>query len=252
VPLDPVFAVPLWAALPVAFVVTQLANVMTTLYLHRALAHRSVTFRSPFEFVARVVLWIVTGIDRREWVAVHRKHHVFSDEPDDPHSPIQRGVWNVLFLNVVYYRREARRDDTLETYAKDIPADRWDRVLFSRSIVGLGLGVGLLWVLFGPAVAAVAGAVHLVGYIGLSGAVNGFGHWFGRRPHDNLATNLRWLAALTAGEGMHNEHHHAPRSPRFGRTWWDIGGKLAGVLARFGLARLHESGRSGRRETVAA
>ena len=39
-------------------------------------------------------------------------------------------------------------------------------------------------------------------------------HTFGRRPHDNSATNLQWLAWLTAGEGLHNNHHAAPTSAK--------------------------------------
>ena len=51
---------------------------------------------------------------------------------------------------------------------------------------------------------------------------------------------------------MHNDHHEFPRSPRFGTTWWDLGGKLAGGLARLRLVTLHESNRSRQAELNAA
>jgi stearoyl-CoA desaturase (delta-9 desaturase) len=89
----------------------------------------------------------------------------------------------------------------------------------------------------------VIAVAHTVMYIFLGGCVNGLGHWFGRRPHDNKATNQRWLALLTGGEGMHNEHHEYPRSPFFGSSWWDIGGKFATLLARLKLVTLHRSSR---------
>jgi stearoyl-CoA desaturase (Delta-9 desaturase) len=238
-----VFDVPLVAALLVAFVVTQVANLATTLYLHRSLAHRALTLHPALVMACRWVLWVSTGIDRREWVAVHRKHHVHTDGPDDPHSPIQRGWRRVLLFNVVYYRRAARQDGVVDAYGRDLPPDALDRVLFRRSLLGLGVGVGALVALFGPAVAVLAGATHMVAYLLLSGAVNSLGHHFGRRPHDNTASNLRWLAALTGGEGMHNDHHEYPRSPFFGDTWWDLGGRSASALGRMRLARLHVSGR---------
>jgi stearoyl-CoA desaturase (Delta-9 desaturase) len=238
-----VFNVPLVVALLVAFVITQVANLATTLYLHRCLSHRAMTMSAPLEFTMRAVLWATIGINRREWVAVHRKHHVFSDEPQDPHSPIQKGVWRVTFGNVVYYRREGKRAETLATYAKDLAPDRLDRLVFSHGMVGVGLGIALLVLLFGPATAAVVAVAHTVLYIMLSGCVNGLGHWYGRRPNDNKATNQRWLALLTAGEGMHNEHHEHPRSPYFGRSWWDLGGRAATLLSRAGLVRMHESPR---------
>jgi len=67
----------------------------------------------------------------------------------------------------------------------------------------------------------------------LSGAINAVGHTRGRRPYDNAAGNSQWLAWLTAGEGLHNNHHAAPTSARFalGRReidpgWWVIRGLL--------------------------
>jgi len=241
-----VLSIPLVVALLIAFAVTQLANVVTTIYLHRTLSHRAMSLSAPVEFVMRLVLWLTIGIDRREWVAVHRKHHVFSDQPQDPHSPVQKGVWKVTFGNVGYYKREGHREETLRTYARDLTADRWETLLFSRGLVGVGLGIALMVVLFGPLSAAIIAVVHTALYILLSGCVNGLGHWYGRRPHDNQATNQRWLALLTVGEGMHNEHHEYPRSPYFGSTWWDLGGKLGRGLARLDLAVMHESARFSR------
>ena len=51
---------------------------------------------------------------------------------------------------------------------------------------------------------------------------------------------------LTCGEGMHNEHHEYPRSPYFGSSWWDLGGRLGRMFARFHLAVMHESTRYSR------
>ncbi|MEZ5263091.1 MAG: fatty acid desaturase [Acidimicrobiales bacterium] len=240
------FSVPLVVALLIAFAITQVANLVTTLYLHRALSHKAMTIGKPLELVMRTVLWLSMGIERREWVAVHRKHHVFSDEAQDPHSPIQKGVWKVTFGNVVYYRREAKRADTIQTYARDLEPDRIEKLLFSKGLLGVGLSIVALVVLFGPLTAAVIAVTHTVLYILLGGCVNGLGHWFGKRPHENKATNQRWLAMLTAGEGMHNEHHEYPRSPFFGSTVWDIGGRFARLFAAMGLLTLHTSARQQR------
>ena len=60
---------------------------MTSVYLHRALAHRSLTVHPVADVCFRTVLWLTTGQRRREWVAVHRKHHTFTDREGDPHSP---------------------------------------------------------------------------------------------------------------------------------------------------------------------
>ena len=73
-------------ALVIGFAVSLLANVCTTVYLHRALAHRAVTLAPSVEWVFRFLLWITTGIQARQWVAVHRKHHAFTGMEGDPHS----------------------------------------------------------------------------------------------------------------------------------------------------------------------
>ena len=49
----------------------------------------------------------------------------------------------------------------------------------------------------------------------LSSSINGLCHHVGYKNFDNTATNLRFLALLTGGEGLHNNHHGYPRSPKF-------------------------------------
>ena len=202
------------SALLIGFATAQLATFATTIYLHRALAHKAVRLAPGITFACRIVIWVTTGIKPREWAAVHRRHHAFTDEPEDPHSPAQLGWVRVQLTNAALYRRTARDGVTVRRYARDLPADRWDRALFDRSWLGLGLGIVLLIAVLGPAWGLVAAAWHMVAYLGLNGAVNAVTHTFGARPHDNSATNLQWLAFLTGGEGLHNNHHATPTAAR--------------------------------------
>jgi stearoyl-CoA desaturase (delta-9 desaturase) len=119
----------MWLAPLVAIVLTQVAALTTSVYLHRALAHRALAVHPLGDALFRAVLWLTTGQDRRQWVAVHRKHHAFTDRDGDPHSPRLLGFWRVQLLNVYYYAREARNPDTLRTFAPDIRADRLDMLL---------------------------------------------------------------------------------------------------------------------------
>src|SRR5207342_1617396 len=137
-------------ALTVGFAVTMLANLATTIYLHRTLAHRSMTMRPGLAWFWRLVVWLTVGIKPRQWVAVHRKHHAYTDVEGDPHSPVLLGWVRVQLTNAALYRREARNPATVARYAKDLPADWWDRNLFDRAWLGLGLGIGFLILLLGP------------------------------------------------------------------------------------------------------
>ena len=103
----------LLVALGAGFAVTLIANIATTVFLHRSLSHRALTLSAPVRFVFRVLTWITTGIRPRQWVAVHRKHHAFTDVEGDPHSPVLLGWVRVQMKNVALYRREANNAATV-------------------------------------------------------------------------------------------------------------------------------------------
>ena len=139
----------MWLAPLVALALTQIAAIATSVYLHRGLAHRALRLHPVTDGCFRALLWLTTGQSRREWVAVHRKHHTFTDRAGDPHSPQVFGFWNIQFWNVFYYMREARNPETLRTFAPDITEDWLDRTVFSWGLGGLALGIALLCLVFG-------------------------------------------------------------------------------------------------------
>jgi stearoyl-CoA desaturase (Delta-9 desaturase) len=227
----------------IGLAVAFLANIATTVYLHRAGAHKALTLRGPVRFVFRVMTWVMTGIRPRQWVAVHRKHHAYTDVEGDPHSPVLLGWKRVQVSNVALYRKAAMDPENVAKYAKDMPPDRFDKVLFDHALFGLAIGVGALVLIFGPAVGLIAAFVHMNLYLGGSAAVNAIGHHFGRRPYENGAGNLQWLAWLTAGEGLHNNHHAVPSSARLSHRRWefDPGWWVILALRGLGLAKVRLS-----------
>ena len=103
-----------------------------------------------------------------------------------------------------------------------MPATRADRWFYDHALFGLAIGIGILVVVFGPVIGLLAAFVHVNIYLGGSAAVNAVAHHFGRRPYPNRAGNLQWLALITAGEGLHNNHHAAPTSARLSHRWFEI------------------------------
>jgi stearoyl-CoA desaturase (delta-9 desaturase) len=234
---------PILGAVLGGLVVSQIAFLVTTIYLHRSLSHRALTLSPRLQGVCRVLTWLLTGIRPRQWVAVHRKHHAFTDTERDPHSPIILGTARVQFANAYLYRKVARDPVAVARYARDLPADRWDRILFDHAVIGLGLGIGTLVLVVGWQLALVASLVHGVYYLLGGGAVNAIGHRWGRRPFDNRATNNQWLAWMVVGEGLHNNHHAATTSSRLSLAkreidpgWWCIR-----ILVRLNLATLRHA-----------
>jgi stearoyl-CoA desaturase (delta-9 desaturase) len=227
-----------WTVLFVTIALTQVAVIATSIYLHRALAHRSLKMHRVADLAFRAVLWLTTGQSRQQWVAVHRKHHTFTDRKGDPHSPRLRGFWRVQLFNVAYYVREARNVETLETFAPDLRPDRLDRVLFSHGVLGIGVGLSVLCTLIGLGPGLVAGLLHAGLYVFvIAPLINALGHWRGARNFDNTASNWRLLAWITGGESLHNNHHAHPRSPKFSvrRSEFDPSWPIIRSLAATGL-----------------
>ena len=200
-------------ALLIAVIVNQVSVQATTIYLHRCLAHRAVRLHPAVNLFFRFALWLTTGLRGREWAAVHRKHHRYTDTPDDPHSPILLGFWKVQLGNALLYRRAARDPLLVRKYAPELKPDRWDRVLFDHGIAGVGLGIVITVLTCGLRAALVIVPTHIVLYLMLNAAINAVGHSFGyQRFAGTSATNMRVLAFLTGGEGLHNNHHGRPAS----------------------------------------
>jgi stearoyl-CoA desaturase (delta-9 desaturase) len=225
----------------VSVALTQAAVLATSIYLHRGLAHRALRVHGVADMLFRIVLWLTTGQRRQEWVAVHRKHHAFTDRAGDPHSPRLHGVWRVLLLNVYYYAREARNPQTLRTFAHDLPEDRLDRAVFRHGWLGLSLGIAALVLLLGPWAGALAAGLHALLYVFVvAPLINGVGHWRGSQNFPNTAYNSRALAWFTGGESLHNNHHAHARSPKFSmrRFEFDPSWPMIRVLATLRLVTL--------------
>lgn len=221
-------------------ILIQVAVMGTTIYLHRAATHRALELHPSVSWLFRFSLWLTTGLSTKEWVAIHRKHHAFTDQEGDPHSPMLMGFWSVQLGNVFHYIKEARDQAMIDRFARDIKEDRWERYAFKHGWLGLTLGTIALCFVLGLGWGLLAAGIHAVMYVFvLSSSINGLCHAVGYKNFDNTATNLRFLALLTGGEGLHNNHHHFPRSPKF--SWRvseiDPAWPIIKLLVALGLAK---------------
>jgi stearoyl-CoA desaturase (Delta-9 desaturase) len=209
----------LWMVV-ITLAVLQTSIFCTTIFLHRAKTHRGLELHPLAGFLMHLELTLFTGVVPRQWVAVHRKHHHFSDEAGDPHSPYIYGMWTVLFGNYFFYRRHAQDPAVVRKYTPDWKNDPLDK------IPGLNWGafggMAIFMLLFGVWWGLAAWTTHVVLYVLLNSSVNSVCHMVGYRNFDNKATNLQWIAFLTAGEGLHNNHHEFPTSARFAHRGREI------------------------------
>jgi len=203
-----------WMAV-ITFAIVQVSVFTTTIYLHRYITHRGLEMHPALALFLHFELMIFTGIIPREWAAVHRKHHHFSDEVGDPHSPRVLGLWTVLFGNYFLYKKEADNQATIRKYTPDYRPDAIDRLPTFIQNWSIFIGLAIFMAMFGWLWGAVAWLVSIVTYVLLNSSINSLCHMIGYRNFDNLATNITIVALLTGGEGLHNNHHEFPTSARF-------------------------------------
>ena len=232
-----------WGYVVVALLFVHVTLLAITLYYHRDQAHRSVDLHPALRHFFRFWLWMNTGVNTKEWVAVHRKHHAFCEREGDPHSPLIFGLKNILLEGAEYYRKEAARPETLEKYGRGTPADWLERHVYGRRpSLGIILLVGGDLVFFGvPGIILIS--IQLITMPLLAaGVINGLAHAKGYRNFDtdDASTNLWPVAVFVAGEELHNNHHAFPSSARFSQRPWevDLGWLHLKVLAAVGLANI--------------
>ena len=84
-------------------IVTHITIICVTLFLHRGQAHKGIIFHPILSHFMRFWLWLTTGMVTKQWVAIHRKHHRYSDVKGDPHSPHVYGLKRVFFKGALLY-----------------------------------------------------------------------------------------------------------------------------------------------------
>jgi stearoyl-CoA desaturase (delta-9 desaturase) len=222
---------------------THLTILCVTLYLHRSQAHRGVEFNPVISHFMRFWLWLTTGMITQQWVAIHRKHHRFCEQPDDPHSPKQVGLWRVLFGGALLYHAASKDTEMVRIYGVGTPDDWIERRLYTPHS---RLGIGILFLfniaLFGWMGAIIWGIQMLWIPFWAAGVINGLAHWWGYRNGEtrDSSRNIFPLGIWIGGEELHNNHHLSPGNPRLSMKWWefDIGYAWIQILCFLKLAQL--------------
>ncbi|WP_449430642.1 delta-9 fatty acid desaturase DesA [Pseudomonas putida] len=214
-----------WQLVGITLLMTHLTIVSVTVYLHRYSAHRALELNGALKHFFRFWLWLSTAQNTREWTAVHRKHHAKCETPDDPHSPLYKGLGTVLRKGAELYREEAGNPETLRIYGKNCPDDWVERNLYSRyKFAGIALMAVLDLLLFGT-IGITIWAVQMMWIpFWAAGVVNGLGHAVGYRNFEcrDAATNLVPWGILIGGEELHNNHHTYPNSAKLSVKRWEF------------------------------
>ena len=232
-----------WGIVIATLILTHITIVAVTIYLHRCQTHRAVELHPWVSHFFRFWLWLTTGMKTKEWVAIHSKHHANVEELEDPHSPVQKGIWKVLFEGAELYRMEAKNEGTLAKYGRGTPDDWLERNLYSRHCkIGIGILLLIDIILFGS-MGITVWAIQMMWIPFLAaGVINGVGHYWGYRNFDtpDNSRNIFPWGILIGGEELHNNHHQFGSSAKFSNKWWefDIGWFYIKILEQVRLVRV--------------
>ena len=230
-------------ALIYTLVMTHITIVCVTLFLHRGQAHRGIEFNPVLEHFMRFWLWLTTGMVTKQWVAIHRKHHAFSDKEGDPHSPHIYGIARVFFKGAGLYHIASKDKDMVNKFGVGTPDDWIERNIYTpHSRLGILLMLIIDLLFFGPWGLIVWGVQMIWIPFWAAGVINGVAHWLGYRNGTtrDASRNISPWGIIVGGEELHNNHHLDPASPKLSRRWFefDIGWMWLTVFRLVGLAKL--------------
>lgn len=214
---------------------------------HRLLTHSSFETYAPLRWFFALCGSLAGEGPPIMWVATHRKHHRFSDQEHDPHSP-HDGAWWSHFTWMFPNYGSQHWAKLYRHYAPDLLKDRSLRLLdrtfflwhlllavavFSAGAMIWDLNTGISFVAWGM-------FVRLVYMMHITWAVNSASHMWGYRTYETRddSRNLWWVGLLAWGEGWHNNHHAFQRVAAHGHQWWevDVTYMVIRVLSVCGLA----------------
>lgn len=224
-------------------ILTHVTIACVTLYLHRSQAHRAVEFSPAVAHFMRFWLWMTTGMVTKQWVAIHRKHHRFTDQEGDPHSPVIYGIKRVFFKGAGLYHLASKDKEMVEQYGVGTPSDWIEQNLYSpHSRFGILLMLVIDLLFFGPWGLIVWAVQMLWIPFWAAGVVNGIGHWWGYRNGNSKdsSKNISPWGIIIGGEELHNNHHLNPASAKLSAKKWefDLGWFYIRILSMLGLAKV--------------
>jgi stearoyl-CoA desaturase (delta-9 desaturase) len=184
--------------------------------LHRYFTHKAFTTSTFWE---KVMLWISVPSTLGTpitWIGTHRLHHAHSDTNKDPHSPIFLGMFKTYFhmWNKITIPSAVVSDIIKNKTAKFIH-NNYLKILFAY--------IFLLYII-DPVIGILVYSIPSVLMFHATGITNSLGHQLGYKNTDTRdnSTNSKFIALITGGEGLHNNHHAHPACPSFSTSKYEF------------------------------
>jgi stearoyl-CoA desaturase (Delta-9 desaturase) len=244
-----------WSDLVVFVIVYIPTGLGITVGFHRLFTHRSFKVGAKTRAVIGALGSAAIEGPLISWVADHRKHHAFSDEEGDPHSPHVghgegvlaqfKGFFHAHVGWLFIHTQRGSKTRFAPDLLKDPVTRMIDRTFLLWAVIGLAVPFGLGVAIGGSVMAGVTGllwggAVRIFVMHHVTYSINSLCHMFGKRDFETTdeSRNLAWLALPTFGEAWHNSHHAFPTSAVHGMRprQLDPTAAVIWMLEKLGLA----------------
>jgi stearoyl-CoA desaturase (delta-9 desaturase) len=222
-----------------------------TVGFHRLLTHRSFKCGNPVRYGFAIAGSMALEGSVISWVADHRRHHAFSDQEGDPHSPhvdaeegfigMMKGLWHA-HVGWMFKKEATERARWAPDMLKDPTMVKIDRafpwLIVASLVLPAAVGGLITWSISGAITAFLWGGLARMFLLHhVTWSINSICHFYGKRPHETTdeSTNNWPLAIISMGESWHNNHHAFPSSAIHGLERWQI--DTSGILIR-GLEKM--------------
>lgn len=222
-----------WAALITAAGLYFVRMFSITAFYHRYFSHRTFQTSRVVQFLFAVLGNCSVQRGPLWWAATHRHHHRHSDTEEDAHSPGFRGfLWSHIgwMTSSRNFPTDYKSVRDFAKYPELVFLNRFDLVvpaLFGAGLYGLGAWMNAVWPQLGTSGwQMVVWGFFISTTVLLHGTlfINSLAHVWGSRRFKtgDDSRNNALLAAVTLGEGWHNNHHRYMGSARQGFYWWEF------------------------------
>ncbi|HEY9646459.1 MAG TPA: fatty acid desaturase [Chroococcidiopsis sp.] len=210
-----------WSAVGVALLLHWLTiGLGISLGFHRLASHRSLQVPKWLEYFLIFCGTLAGQGGVLGWVGYHRAHHLYTDQPLDPHDSTQ-GFW---WSHISWLMHEVPLRSELPRLTQDVVNDKFYKFCH-KHYIELQVALAVVLYLIGGMPFLVWGTFVRL-FVGFHSTcfVNSACHMVGYQTYKtgDRSTNCWWVSVLTFGEGWHNNHHAAQYSARYGQRWWEV------------------------------
>jgi stearoyl-CoA desaturase (delta-9 desaturase) len=228
-----------WANVAAAFVCWWVAASWGVgIAYHRLLTHRGFTTSTWFTRLLSTFGTLGMQSGPITWVTTHRIHHAFTETDKDPHSPRNGKYWSHIGW-IFRGTAQSHSAATMQRYSPDLMRDKY-LVFLNKYYYLTTVAVAIaLFAIGGWSMVLTAIFLRTVISWHFTWLVNSATHLWGSRRFDTRddSRNNALVAAVTFGEGWHNNHHAYPRSAKHGLTWkeFDVNWIQIRMMEKLGL-----------------